>query len=284
MNHNQRLNAHPVKMTPTPMGQVAWRGAGAASAEVMVLLHGIGSGSASWLHQLDAATQGGLPLRVLAWDAPGYGASEALAPAQPTAGDYAQRMWAWLDALHVGAVHLVGHSLGALMAAAATRQQPGRVNSLTLLSPAQGYGSASAEVRQAKLQDRLQNLKTLGPEGMAQKRGAAMLSPQASAEQIGFITGVMAQINPAGYTQASHMLANCNLLADLKEVLCPIRVASGSADSITPPAGCQDVAETAKAPYQSLGTVGHACALEAGAAVTQLLAEAALSITSKGTP
>jgi pimeloyl-ACP methyl ester carboxylesterase len=61
--------------------------------------------------------------RVLAWDAPGYGNSAPLAPmAMPGAADYAERLWAWLDALGPQAAAplvLVGHSLGALMACAA---------------------------------------------------------------------------------------------------------------------------------------------------------------------
>ena len=275
MTLQQRLAAHAVHCTPTPLETVAWRGAGDATAPVMVLLHGIGSASASWLAQLDAAAQGDLPLRVVAWDAPGYGSSDALNPPEPKAADYAQRLWALLDALQINTAHLVGHSLGAMMAAAATRIHPTRVLSLTLLSPAQGYGTATAEVREAKLRDRLHALNTLGPQGMATRRGAAMLSPNASAEQIAFIQSVMAQIHPAGYTQAAHMLSAGDIAADLAQLHCSITVASGSADSITPPAGCMALAERIKAPYLSLGAVGHACAIEAGSAVTQLLAQVA---------
>ena len=284
MTLQQRLAAHALHNTPTPLGTVAWRGAGDAAAPVMVLLHGIGSASASWLAQLDAAAQGDLLPRLIAWDAPGYGTSDALIPQEPNAEDYAQRLWALLDALQITTVHLAGHSLGAMMAAAAARMHPGRVHSLTLLSPAQGYGTASAVLREAKLRDRLHALDTLGPQGMATKRGAAMLSPNASEEQIAYIQSVMAQIHPAGYTQAAHMLSGGDIAADLAQLHCPITVASGSADSITPLAGCMALAERIKAPYLSLGAVGHACAIEAGRAVTQLLAQVAATPSTTGTP
>ena len=278
MNLNEALAHHPVQHTTIPLGRVAWRSAGAAEAPVLVLLHGIGSGAASWVEQLRAADRGELPQRVLAWDAPGYGDSTALAQAEPKATDYAQRMWAWLDALQIGSITLAGHSLGAMMAAAACRLQPGRVKSLVLLSPAQGYGTADAAVREAKLRDRLHSLATLGPHGMAEKRSAAMLSPAASPEQIAFIQGVMAQIDPAGYTQAAHMLSGGDIAADLQGLACPLAVASGSADTITPPAACEALARAHGAPYTSLGPVGHACALEAGTAVTRQLALAAASV------
>lgn len=86
----------------------------------VVLLHGIGSASGSWLHQLQDASLG----RVLAWDAPGYADSSPLKLAEPAAADYAQVLWAWLDALQINEVHLVGHSLGCIMAASAARLHP----------------------------------------------------------------------------------------------------------------------------------------------------------------
>ena len=257
----------------TPGGTVHYRHAGGlpAAQATHVLLHGIGSASASWVAQLHAASARA-DCSVLAWDAPGYGDSTALQPAHPTAQDYAERLWAWLDALKVTApITLVGHSLGALMAARATTQAPQRVARLVLLSPARGYGNAPAAEREQKLADRLNNLQTLGPEGMARKRGAAMLSATASAQQVQFIQSVMAQIHPHGYTQASHMLSQGDLGADIAHVRCPVMVASGSADTITPMAACQAVAAQAHAAWTDLGAVGHACPLEAADAVTALL-------------
>ena len=173
---------------------------------------------------------------------------------------------------------LVGHSLGCLMAASAAVQQPQRVGRLILLAPAQGYARAPASERDKKLQDRLDSLARLGPAGMAQARGAAMLSASASADQVAFVQQAMAEVNPAGYAQAARMLAGGNLLADLShfaaqtaQSACPVTVASGSADDITPPAGCLQTATHINAPYVSLGAVGHACAVEAADQVTRLI-------------
>ena len=235
---------------------------------MLVLLHGIGSASASWLRQLQVLQA---QFTVLAWNAPGYTGSSRLPDESPTADDYAARVWAWLDALQVERITLVGHSLGALMAAAATRAEPQRVERLFLLSPASGYGLAEAEVRASKLRDRLHALDTLGPQGIADKRGAAMLSPQADAEQVAFIKEVMAQIDPLGYAQAARMLSNGRLLEDLAHITCPIRVASGNLDAITTPAACRLVADAARTPLIDLGPVGHACSLEAGDQVNALL-------------
>ena len=240
-------------------------------APTHVLLHGIGSGSASWVHPL-AAAQAARHLHLLAWDAPGYAASSPLPMEAPQASDYAGRLWQWLDHMAAHApVTLVAHSLGCLVAAYAARTAPQRVRRLILLSPAQGYARAAAAERDKKLHDRLQALASLGPLGMAQKRGSAMLSPAASDEQLRFVQEVMAQIVPAGYRQAARLLAHGDLLADLAQVTCPITVASGEADGITPAAACKAVAAAVNAPYLSLGAVGHVCALEAATAVSHLL-------------
>ncbi len=272
------LARFPLEALHTPAGAVHFRRAHApgrgATPITHVLLHGIGSGSGSWLSQLLAASAEGSQAHVVAWDAPGYGQSAPLAPPAPVAADYAARVVAWFDGLGAALAPrftLVGHSLGALMAGSFAARDASRLERLVLLSPAGGYAKAAPEERAQKLQSRLDNLAKLGPAGVAKARAPAMLSPQASAEQIAYVASIMAAIDPAGYTQAARMLAGGDLVGDLQRVACPIVVASGSADTITPPAGCRAVAQAAGAPYQDLGPAGHSCALEAADAVNRLL-------------
>ena len=131
---------YPPQTVDTALGRIGFRHSapphGAAAEAPLVLLHGIGSGSGSWVRQLEAF---GGERAVLAWDAPGYGHSAPVQPARPEAVDYGERLWAWLDALDLRQpVTLVGHSLGAIMAASAAGLQPARVRRLVLLAPAQG--------------------------------------------------------------------------------------------------------------------------------------------------
>lgn len=261
----------PNALALRPDEVVQYRQAGQAAHASHVLLHGIGSGSGSWVRQLQAA-EGRADVRLLAWDAPGYGRSAPLRPTHPVAADYARRMWAWLDALNqTHPVTLVGHSLGALVAAAAAVLQPQRVVNLVLLAPARGYGDADEVEREAKLKGRLATLQQLGPAGLAQARAPAMLSSSATPEMVDLVRETMAQIHPGGYTQAAHMLASGRLDADLERVRTPLVVASGSADNITPPAACAEVAQRKGRPWMDLGPVGHVCALEAAEQVNALL-------------
>jgi pimeloyl-ACP methyl ester carboxylesterase len=257
----------------TPLGRISYRQAGQGD-QVHVLLHGIGSASGSWQAQLDAA-QERLDLRLLAWDAPGYGHSDPVPEAHPDADAYAQRLWGWLDALQVrGPVVLVGHSLGAIMAARAAVQQSARVRRVLLLAPARGYGQAPQAERERVQSTRLGQLAQLGPEGLARARAAAMLSDRALPQWIEQVRQQMACIHPAGYTQAVHLLLGAVISRDLQRLRergLTIEVASGEADAITPPAACDKVAADAGVSRLSLGPVGHACAIEAAPAVMDLI-------------
>ena len=254
-------------------GTVEYRQTAASREVTHVLLHGIGSGSVTWSAVLDAFSQ--TPgLHALAWDAPGYGRSTPLDDAVPSAADYATVLWAWLDAMQIDSrqpLMLVGHSLGALIAAAAARQRPDRVARLLLVSPAQGYANAAAGERHSKLEQRLRNLRELGPAGIARTRSATMVSATASDAVRRAVEQTMAQINPAGYTQAAQMLANGDLESDLRALACPVWLASGSADVITPPTAIRELARQLGLPYHNLGPVGHACLVEAPAAVLDVV-------------
>ncbi len=280
MNLVDHLQAMPVRQALLPVGDqqavLHYREAGAAlgTAPPLVLLHGIGSGSASWVCQLDAADTS-QAVRVLAWDAPGYADSTALLASLPRAEDYALRLWAWLDALDVQRVRLVGHSLGGIMAASAARLQPQRVASLTLLAPAQGYGPAPEAVRSKMVADRLGLLAELGAHKMAQARAPALLTPNADPQHLALATAMMARLHPAGYAQATHMLAQADIGADLRAFTAsskaPLAVACGELDSITPAKGCRALAQAQGAGYVPLGDVGHLCAVQASAQVNTLL-------------
>ena len=65
------LDRHPPRRVETAVGAFSIREAG--NGPVVVLLHGIGSGSGSWVHQIDRLSRN---FRVIAWDAPGYGDSD----------------------------------------------------------------------------------------------------------------------------------------------------------------------------------------------------------------
>jgi pimeloyl-ACP methyl ester carboxylesterase len=254
----------------TAHGVTSYREAGASHLRSLpvVLLHGIGSGAASWVHQLDAL---GAKRRVFAWDAPGYGASSRVSNDSPIADDYAKALEAWLDAIVVDRCVLVGHSLGAIVAGSFASLHAQRVAGLLLVSPAAGYGAASEEVRTSKRDGRLAMLAELGPQGLAEKRSANMLSPHADEASREWVRWNMSRIVPAGYAQATHLLANADLASDVAKFEGRVAVAVGAEDTITPPGSCERIAQAARTRLQVIPRAGHAGYIEAGNEYTALI-------------
>ncbi|MDR6476690.1 pimeloyl-ACP methyl ester carboxylesterase [Paraburkholderia graminis] len=238
----------------------------------LVLLHGIGSGAASWVQQFEALSAS---RRVLAWDAPGYGESTPVAAASPAATDYANVLYEWLEKLGIERCVLVGHSLGAIIAGSFAAMHPQRVAGLLLLSPAGGYGAASAEVRETKRDQRLAMLNELGPQGLAEKRSANMLSAHASDEARAWVRWNMSRVIPHGYAQATHLLANADLASDLARLKGRyngrLHIAVGADDTITTPAACERLALAADTQLQVVPRAGHAGYIEASAAYTAII-------------
>ena len=239
----------------------------------LVLLHGISSGAASWLHTALGLAQ---HHHVLAWDAPGYGVSTPLEHASPTADAYAQRLDEVLRALGVGSCVVVGHSLGALMGAAyATRTGCGSVKRLVLISPAGGYGSvAAADQRQRVRDERRSALRSLGVDGIAERIAARLLSASASEADRAWVQCNAARLHPEGYLQAVELLCNTDL-GTYCPLGVPVEVHCGDADVVTPPAQCAAWAAALAAPFALISDAGHASPVQQPVAVARLVATAA---------
>lgn len=248
--------------------RISYREAGAGP--VILALHGIGGGSSSWAGQF-AGLAG--RFRFLAWDAPGYGGSDPLPGEAPTAAAYAGAAAALLDALEIPRVHLLGHSLGGLIAAAFARNRPDRVLSLVLADPAAGYAKAREEVRRKMLEGRLGAMAAHGPEGVAERRSREVLSAAAPEWAVRRVRGVFAQVRPDGYAQAARMLHGADIHADAAEVAAPALVMCGSEDTVTPEKICRRVAESLPgAGYRTLEGLGHAGYVEGAEAFNAALA------------
>ena len=246
------------KTADTNDGVVTYRELG--SGTPLVLLHGIGSGSESWRAQL---LDFGKLYHVIAWDAPGYGGSTPVAPSTPSAADYARRLETFLDALGVATCHLVGHSLGAIMACRFARDKSERVKSLMLASPAMGYGSQGKEIQNERRTGRIELLETLGPKGLARERHANLLSAAAPKWARDRVEKVMGEIRPHGYRQAVELLVLNNIFADTAEILSPVSVVVGGVDVVTPPETCKLIAESfPNSTFKILPDLGHACYVE----------------------
>lgn len=236
--------------------------------QTVVLLHGISSGAASWSQ---CAGILGRRARVIAWNAPGYAESSPLPMPVPSALDYARQLAALLAGLNVESCLLVGHSLGALMAAAYGSVAGNLATHIALMSPALGYQSeakkALADSVRAK---RFQALEQDGLEAIAERLPDRLLTAAASPAQRASVTQNALRLNPAGYRQAVEMLCSEDieryvLDAGAAQVFC------GDHDVVTTPEQSSAFAQRADLPFTLIENAGHACYVEQPAVVAGLL-------------
>jgi pyruvate dehydrogenase E2 component (dihydrolipoamide acetyltransferase) len=100
--------------------------------EVVFLIHGFAGDKNGWLfnHEVLAAAN-----TVYALDLPGHGNSDK-AIDDPSLEGFVKMIFGFADALKIGQLHLVGHSLGGAISLAATLQGKDRIKSVTLISSA----------------------------------------------------------------------------------------------------------------------------------------------------
>lgn len=126
------------RIVPTERLKIRVLTAGPADGEPVVFLHGNVSAARYWEETLLALPAG---YRGLAPDLRGYGETEPL-PMDGTRGlgDWSDDLAALVAALDLGAVHLVGWSMGAGIAMQYAIDHAAGVRSLTLIAPLAPYG------------------------------------------------------------------------------------------------------------------------------------------------
>jgi pimeloyl-ACP methyl ester carboxylesterase len=237
----------------------------------VMLLHGIGSNAHSFEPLL-----GTLPPEIdaIAWNAPGYDASQRLPAAAPTPRDYANALAAFCDALKLTKVIIVGHSLGALFAARFAAQYPTRVAALALLSPALGYRVRPSGALPPTIQARIDEIEALGQKEFAAKRAARLVfAPERKPKVLAAVRDAMASVNVPAYIQAVRALAAGDLLADAAAIAAPTIVGVGAEDVIAPPANARAAHAALAHPvaFHEIAGVGHALPQENPEAVAGIV-------------
>ena len=195
------------------------------------MLHGIGSSSRAFRHQLDSLSDA---FDVIAWDAPGYGQSQD--PSEPfTLADLADRAVLLLDELGVQRAGVLGVSMGGVIAQLVYHRHPERVRCLILCDTNAGGGALPEPARSERVRERLYALERLGPRGMAEHRAPVLVGPNAPPHLVLELTDIMAEVRPAGYGAAAVALGNADLTEHLSAIRVPTLVIHGEYDRVVPP-------------------------------------------------
>jgi pimeloyl-ACP methyl ester carboxylesterase len=196
------------------------------------MLHGIGSNAQSFGALIERLPQ---DWDITVWDAPGYGASEPLSEFWPTEEHYSRALHAFLDAIAWGNGHILGHSLGTLMAAKFAQTYPARIKRLVLVSCALGYRISRDGTMPAKVASRIEDLEQFGAEKFAASRAERLVyDPQNNPHCVEQVRQSMAKVTLPGYAHATRMLASGQLEKSLWSVACPTLFLIGNNDVVTP--------------------------------------------------
>lgn len=203
-------------------GRVSFRQAGAGPD--LVLLHGLAGNSRTWEEQL-AAFSGSW--RVTAWDAPGYGLSDTVAPDVDT---YAATLAALVDALGLSNFVLLGHSMGGVVAGRFAGNYPERLRALILSCTLLGRRQAPATPLSEPYLARLNELETLPAQEYGARRAKSMAAAGCSPEIMERLTGIAAETRRDGLEMAMRLIAEADNTGALASLAMPVLVLTGEED------------------------------------------------------
>src|SRR5262245_57183911 len=181
---------------------------------------------------------------------------------------------------------LVGHSLGALIAARFALAAPRRVVALFLISPALGYGCEKGAALPPAVAARIDELDRLGPEKFAAARAGGLVADGPARPHIlQLVEHSMAAVRRPGYDQAARLLAGGRLLDDAAKLDVPTAVLVGSQDRVTPPANARRLFEALQGSshpreFREIAGAGHAICQEQPAEIVRAITEIAESKAS----
>lgn len=250
-------------MTDAQITGVHLQRAGVRGTPVL-LLHGIGGSHASFRAQLGALAWAH---RVLAWDAPGYGASADPASAPGMSG-YASAAASVLDE----PAHVVGVSWGGVIATRLAVEHPERVRSLTLADSTRGSGRTADGA--AAMLARAGELGRLGAEEFARRRAPRLLAPGAAPDLLDALVRIMSGVRLPGYRFAAEAMAETDHTGQLARIDVPTLVVVGEHDQVTGVAESRRLAEGIPgARLEVITAAGHAANQERPDEFNRLLLE-----------
>jgi pimeloyl-ACP methyl ester carboxylesterase len=223
-----RRSEAAVKLIDVGDRQVAYHRAG--EGPPLVLLHGGWSDGRAWRPQLAGLADA---FDVIAWDAPGCGASED-PPSGMTLADYADVAAGLLAALGVERAHLCGLSWGGGLALAMYQRHQSLVRALVLAGAYAGWkGSFPAEEVEARMRRARAEAERPPAEWMDGYLPSFFSGP-APSEALELVQMMMLDVRPAGSLPMLTAFADADLSEVLPTIAVPTLLLYGERDARSP--------------------------------------------------
>ncbi len=234
---------------------------------LVIFLHGIGGEAEAYAPHLDLPGH-----RAVAWNMPGYGASDAEAW-PPSFASLSLALAGLIGALGAERAHLVGHSIGGMLALEHAVRRPEQVASLTLIGTTPAFGGRDDRFKRAFLEARLAPLEAgQDMQQMGEAAAPALVGPECPAEVVSAVAMAMGRVPQETWRGILECLVTFNRRDDLGGLTVPCCLVAGSHDTNAPARTMARMAEKLPgAEYHELEDVGHMIPQEAPHRVRRIL-------------
>lgn len=233
----------------------------------ILCLHGIGGDTTSFQPQLEGLSGN----RVIAWNMPGYGGSDPIPDV--TFPALADKLRDFLNALNLPKAHLMGQSIGGMVAMEMAFTHPQYVASLALIGTTPAFGGRDESFKDQFIAARLKPLDaghTIAD--LAASFVPEITGPIASAETITAATKSMAAVPEQTYRDIIRCLVTFNRRADIEHLKIPTCLIAGEHDQNAPARTMARMAEKIQdAEYHEIKGAGHLINLEAATETNAIL-------------
>ncbi|WP_188262965.1 alpha/beta fold hydrolase [Azospirillum tabaci] len=235
------------------------------NGDPVLLVHGLGGTSNVFGPQVGVLSRFFQCIRP---DLPGSGRSPADGPL--TIASLADAIEGVMDERGLDRVHLVGHSLGAIVCQHVAARRPNRVRSLALIGPLHTPPDAARPV----IRDRAAKARAEGMVGIADAIVQAGTSADTKAnrpEVATLVREILMRQDPEGYARTCEALAAAEP-ADVARIACPTLLVTGDEDGTAPPTAVRALhRKIAGSSLRILDRCGHWTTFERPAEVNEAL-------------
>lgn len=228
-------------------------------AEAVIFIPALGTTRDMWRSQVPAFES---EYTVITYDPAGHDPGSVY-PGQPALSDYADDLLALVDAVHSHRPHLVGLSLGGMIAQEYAIRYRDRVQTVTAASTTSEYPQPARE----QMRERAAEVERQGMSGVVQARLEAWLTEgfrESHPEVVSWVRDMLVSADPQAYAQAARVVSTVDTTAQLPKVACPVLILDGSQDGSLPPGAAMTLASHIRVSQsETIPNAAHLCNVEA---------------------